>query len=376
MQWLVAILLFPLLLGVLSGPSQSQQSTPSPSWAEFNLERYPIVPVKREMTDAELAKLGLTRVKLEQPLFVFNHYRALCPKGQVCGKWEWLEAGVEVAQDADGRAWYRVNCANRLYVPVGASPAWFPFGGPGGRWPWWLPWLLLLPLLGLLGYLVGRLRERGRWEPPRPRPENGNGGNGNGGPDLPGPASFRRADTNGGTTTQPQPPAPTVDRAAAARRAALEREVSELRSKAEAHEAKTKELREGFNPAGDPDAGIALLGQIAAEDKAAKAAREAAAAKALELVRLGAAAAMPPAPSKPTPTPAPQPAPTSTPAPPQPSAPPPDNKATMLASLRTAEKKAGIRHRALRVAIDALEQGTMTPDEVQGWLQKLGITLA
>ena len=47
----------------------------------------------------------------------------------------------------------------------------------------------------------------------------------------------------------------------------------------------------------------------------------------------------------------------------------------MLAALRAAEQKAGIHPRALRVAIDALEQGVMTPEEVRGWLGKFSITL-
>lgn len=353
----VVILLSLLFVGACAkAPVSTLPAVPSVD--VLQLDRYPLIPVKRPMLADEVQRLGLQPARLEKDTFVFNHYRGFCGGKEPCGKWEWLKAGTWVAVDKDGRPWYRLDCSNRLYVvsvggAVGVGP---PLAGdngndrgPSGLWPW--GGLGLLGLLGLVG-LLGLLGRRRQEEAP-PRPPTGNGGNGHRpDPDLPGPAAFR--------PPQPAPaPAPPAVDQAAARRVALEREVAEQTAAAERHKAEAARLRGQFNPVGDPDVGIAVLGRVAAEDAAAKAAREAAAARQAELNTLG----PPPAP---VPT-APQPAPTS--------APPSDDKAGLLATLRAKEKEAGIRRRALRVAIDSLEGELMTPDEVRGWLQKLGITL-
>lgn len=296
--FVLGLLLAALLLGACAPSAAPTQPSPSPSYDEFALDRYPLIAEKRPMTDADRIRFNLHRATLGVRTYFFNHYRGLCPKGQVCGKWEWLEAGTEILQDADGRAWYKADCANRLFEPVPAQCpvckfiGWTPFGGPGSNWPWWLPWFLLLPLLGLLVWLYRRRGEEREWREP---PPNGKG-NGNGRPDLPGPAAFRQGGEATKAATKAAPtPTPAVD-PVAARRAELEREVAVANSKAEAHEAKVTELRGQLDPAGDPDAGITILGQIKAESEKAKTAREAAVAKKTELDALGPAPATPSAP--------------------------------------------------------------------------------
>lgn len=325
-------------------------TTQRPPEGEMKYDLYPLISQKHVMTEAEVQKLGLRVGKLEKPTFVFNHYRALGPKGG--WKDEVLPAGTGVAQDDSGRAWYKLDCANRLFEPVSVCPICpigsSPFGG-GGRLPWLLPLLLLLPLLGLLGWLLGRWVGQ-RQRPPKrrepPPPGNGNGGNGRGDPVL-------------GPLDRGQPPAaPPVD-PYAARRAALEREIVEHTAKADQHKAEAARLSQEGRAATDDAEAERKLREAYVVRQAAVAARESAAAKQAELDALG----LPPAP----PTPVPQPAPTPA---------PPNDKVKLLVSLRTAEKKAGIRHRALRVVADALEADAISPAEARQWLGKLGITLA
>lgn len=167
-------------------PSTAPQLPPD---SEMKHDSYPILPKKHAMTVDEVQKFGLQVGKLKKDTLVFNHYRVLGSKGG--WKDEVLPAGTGVAQDAEGRAWYKLDCANRLYVPVPHGPAWWPFGSAGPRWPWWLPWfLLLLPFFGLLGWLLAR-RQGGGQRPPPPPPENRGGNDHGGDPDLPGPAALR-----------------------------------------------------------------------------------------------------------------------------------------------------------------------------------------
>jgi len=136
------------------GPQQLPQD-------QVKLDQYPIIAQKHAMTDAEIEKLGLRRVKLDQPLAAFNHYRQL---GRGAWKYETLPVGTEVAVDLDGRTWYKTDCANRLFVPSCpvCTPGWWPFGWPGtgsgGLPPWWL-WLLVPLLGGLLWWLLRRKPE-------------------------------------------------------------------------------------------------------------------------------------------------------------------------------------------------------------------------
>lgn len=151
---LVAVL---ALFAITAYGLQPQQQTPQQD--QFAADRYPLIAEKRPMTDAELQRLGLHRSRLAEPMFVFNHHRELCRRpGDVCGKWETLVAGTEVAKDQGGRPWYKTDCSNRLFVPWTCSvcpvfgPGWWPFGEGGPQWPWWLPWLLLLVLCALLAW--------------------------------------------------------------------------------------------------------------------------------------------------------------------------------------------------------------------------------
>lgn len=351
--WPVVLVLF--FLGACAPATLSKSQLPPE--VEMGYGHYPVLPIKHMMTAGEVQRFGLEVGKLEKDTLVFNHYRALGPDGG--WKAEILKAGTWVAKDKSGRVWYKLDCANRLYQPVRVCPVcpagWNPFGSGGPRWPWWLPWLAALPLLGLLAWLLGG-RKR---EEESSLPGNGDGGgHGPGGP---------REDPHLGIDPAVRPPAPVDPNAD--RRAALERDVAVATTAAEAYEVEAARLRGQFDPAGDPDKEIALLGRIVVEEEAGKAARESATAKQAELDALGVATPpSPPVQPAPAPAPAPQPAPAPDP--------PTDDKATLLASLRRAEKEAGVRHRAIRVAIDALEKGAMTPAEARAWLQKLGVTLA
>jgi len=130
-------------------------------WAKiFN---YPFLKFGK-MSNEKIGQLGLIKSVIKKPLLVYNY------KG---GRNWWLETlprGTEVAVDITGRPWYKVDCSNRVYVPMDKICPVIPPPSPGHRFPWdWnLPWwlfplLFLLLLIPLLLWLL--LRKRGEKEP-------------------------------------------------------------------------------------------------------------------------------------------------------------------------------------------------------------------
>lgn len=135
-------------------PEQTRLVVPN-GWLQ--IETYPILTNKLVMDDETIKSLGLQRAKLATQTLVFNHYRELGRDRKGGWRHEILPAGTEVAVDRDGRAWYKLDCSNRLYAPVErertvTQPPAKPGSGNGDWSPWWLllPAGLLVVLLWLL----------------------------------------------------------------------------------------------------------------------------------------------------------------------------------------------------------------------------------
>lgn len=160
-----------LALTIAACNSKPQAPPPLPPEKELRLGQYPILPVKQQMTAAEVHRLGLRVERLAQPTMTFVNFRfGVDQRSDLWRSNHWhdkiLPTGTMVAVDEQSRPLYLLDGSNRLYTPIVGQYQPLSPANSGGDWmPFGLsPWWLLVPVIG--GLLWWLLRRRNREDTP------------------------------------------------------------------------------------------------------------------------------------------------------------------------------------------------------------------